>query len=561
MLSSNKKLRSDICTFSLHWILVFCVIISLFTGLHIAYDYHDSVTGVFAFWLSPLFVEGAVIEWHVWSSWFLTFIAIAYAVFIWWSQESIRIRLDHSIWSRIERAWSSGRLWSDVSAWFALNVIVYQIAFILIGLMALTGWMLYVGQTFGLGYDTVTTIHGLLSYSFVIYIIVHVLAQLKIGAFWKIFRPNLRHAVAATVAVVAAGTAVSAAYVFDRSDFSELTIAQIDLPPTVDGNANDAVWRKAVERTIHTHRGINLPDGEVPVQVAALHDEKRVYFKFRWPDPQRSQKHLPLVKHDDGWRVLQSEFEVNDEDHFYEDKFAVVIATKPTLGSGTVHLGQGLIPGPHRPTNRGMHYTDDGSLADMWHWKSVRTGSMSPGLMDDNFFGPPLPSKKDGARYTGGYGKDPKESGGYSLNWTKVDETKALNDTIVHPNCVPADWGQFQHIVEADLDPNVGDVGAWFMHEDDCIPYDPAKDDLPAGTILPAVIVKGSFIGDRGDVHAEAEWKDGYWTMEASRALDTGSEYDVAINRERDTYLWVSVFNHTQTRHSQHLHPLHLILQ
>ena len=35
------------------------------------------------------------------------------------------------------------------------------------------------------------------------------------------------------------------------------------------------------------------------------------------------------------------------------------------------------------------------------------------------------------------------------------------------------------------------------------------------------------------------------------RALDTGSTYDVALGN--GTYLWVAVFDHTQTRHSWHM--------
>ena len=114
--------------------------------------------------------------------------------------------------------------------------------------------------------------------------------------------------------------------------------------------------------TVHTSRGANFPNGEVTVTVRAVHDGERVYFQFRWPDPERSQKHLPLVKEAAGWRVLQSEFDANDEDAFYEDKFAVALARKPALASGTVHLGQDLVRGPHAPITRGLHFTEDGSF-------------------------------------------------------------------------------------------------------------------------------------------------------------------------------------------------------
>ena len=57
---------------------------------------------------------------------------------------------------------------------------------------------------------------------------------------------------------------------------------------------------------------------------------------------------------------------------------------------------------------------------------------------------------------------------------------------------------------------------------------------------------------------AVGDWKDGHWTLEVRRALDTRSSYDVPISD--GVYLWVSVFDHTQTRHSWHVRPLRLRL-
>src|SRR3546814_4747096 len=75
---------------------------------------------------------------------------------------------------------------------------------------------------------------------------------------------------------------------------------------------------------------------------------------------------------------------------------------------------------------------------------------------------------------------------------------------------------------------------------------------------ISSVIVETPFEGDRGDVTAVAEWRDGWWRMEVKRKLATGSDYDVAIGD--GTYVWVSVFDHTQTRHSFHLRPLQIRL-
>ncbi len=402
----QPKQRTDAYTVVLHWGMVVAVLVSLLSGLRIAADYDQSVAGGLADHVAALLLWGSVIEWHIWSSWILTFIAISYAAYLWYSRQADRVKLDRSIWRRFRRAPRSA---DPTSRWKAVNVVLYQFAFLLVGLMAVTGWMLYTGFSFGLDPYAVATVHGLAAFGFIGYITIHVLAQIKTGTFWQIFRPRLDYAAAAGIAVIVAGTAVTAAVVADREALDQLLIAKVAQAPVIDGVGDDLAWREARPVDINTARGANFDNGEVAVQVRAVHDGEQVYFQFRWPDPQRSQKHLPLVKVDGGWRVMQSEYEINDEDDYYEDKFSVLLSRVPALGSGTVHLGQDLVAGPHLPIRRGLHYTQDGSLADMWHWKSVRTGSMNPSLVDDNYFGPLMPSKQAGVRYTGGYGKDPKE--------------------------------------------------------------------------------------------------------------------------------------------------------
>src|SRR3546814_18293177 len=81
---------------------------------------------------------------------------------------------------------------------------------------------------------------------------------------------------------------------------------------------------------------------------------------------------------------------------------------------------------------------------------------------------------------------------------------------------------------------------------------------FPVGTVMPSVITEAPFEGDRGDVTAVAEWRDGWWRMGVKRTLAAASDYAVSIGD--GSYLWVSVFDPTQTRHSFHLRPLQIRL-
>jgi cytochrome b subunit of formate dehydrogenase/predicted regulator of Ras-like GTPase activity (Roadblock/LC7/MglB family) len=555
--------RTDAFTVIAHWLLVAGVVVSLLTGLRIAADDDSSLINGIAGTLEPILPQGSVIEGHILSSWLLLFVIFAYPIFIWRSKVAERLKVDKFGWQRIKKSWRAGKLWSDEPSWFAINRLLFYVGFVATFLMAVTGLKMYFSSHSSFDHPQIAMVHNLTAAVFLIYIFLHVLAAVKTGVLLKIFRPRLAYISASIIAVLAASSLLSAAYLMDRNTFEELAIIPVSTPPTLDGQANDSAWQNAPAVTIDTARGANFPGGEVSVTAKAVHDGERFYFLFRWPDPQRSQKHLPLVKVEGGWQVMQSEFDVNDEDDFYEDKFSVLLSHSPSIGSGTVHLGKNLIPGPHRPTNRGLHYTVDGSYVDMWHWKSVRTGGMQPGLMDDNHFGPPT-RPEPGKRYTAGYDKDPHKGGGYTLNWDKIDNTKSLNETFVAPKFLPIDPALLNGMGEVNLDPDMGDKGVWHLNDEETMPYRPELDHYPIGTVIPGVVISGPFTGDRADVRAEGNWQDGYWTLEIARAFDTQSQFDIPLSRDGngpDVFLWVAAFNHTQTRHSQHLRPVRLTVE
>jgi hypothetical protein len=44
-----------------------------------------------------------------------------------------------------------------------------------------------------------------------------------------------------------------------------------------------------------------------------------------------------------------------------------------------------------------------------------------------------------------------------------------------------------------------------------------------------------------------------------SRDLKTGSKYDQDFVAGKDLYMWVAVFDHTQTRHTRHPRPIRIV--
>ncbi|MPZ10892.1 MAG: hypothetical protein GEU89_11890 [Kiloniellaceae bacterium] len=544
----RQRLRSDFATALLHWTIVALFFVNLVTGLRIA---SDSPTASWSLGLSGILPQGNIYVVHIWSAWALGAACVGYVAFLLIAQLGPRVAIDGS---RIRALSSHDRR----TRWQAINVLVYWIAFLVVAAAVASGSLLYFNLA-PLPQEALVTLHRVLAWSLVAYVVLHIAAQWAMAG-WrgllKILTPRIAYMAAAGSALVAAGGFAAALFAVDQATLQALELERTDVPPRLDGRADDAAWQAATMARVETHNGQNLPQGTIPVQVRGVHDGEFAYLLFEWQDTTRSQKHLPLQKTAEGWRVVQNDYARQDENQFYEDKFAVMLSRDSQLAAlNSSHLGPQPLDGhPGGASGRGLHYTTDGSLVDVWHWKSVRTGPLEQ--IDDNHFGPPLTPPDDPAtRYTAGYTQDPKTAGGFSTNWEKFEEA------AVRPRWLPRSPELLQERLGAvDLDPAVGDAGLWWLPRGLVVEATPELDALfPVGTVMPSVIIEAPFEGDRGDVAAVAEWHDGWWRLEVKRRLDTASDYDVAIGD--GTYLWVAVFDHTQTRHSFHLRPLQIQLR
>jgi len=168
----------------------------------------------------------------------------------------------------------------------------------------------------------------------------------------------------------------------------------------------------------------------------------------------------------------------------------------------------------------GNKYTDEeGQMADIWHWKSVRNvNQMDDQYLDSTTYSADSPE-------AGRHG-DPKDSGGYVNNATE-DKTLPM---FMGPAGYPVD----------------GSPG--FIIDGEQLPFDDSL--FVAGDMIPG-IVKAPFVGDRGDLSAGWQWADGVWTLEIGRALETGSDYDVQYDDLTASYHFgIAVFENAQVRHA-----------
>ena len=303
-------------------------------------------------------------------------------------------------------------------------------------------------------------------------------------------------------------------------DAAVLTAMKVAKEPTVDGKV-DALWNKAKAIKIPVTGGANFPNGGTEVTLKSVYTDTDIFFLAQWRDKTQSYQRFPWKKQPDGsWLQLKDPNDKgNDSNKYYEDKFAMLwninIAGFESAGCMVAcHAGESGKP-------FGNKYTaNPGEMGDLWHWKSVRTGPV--GQMDDQYV--------DSTRYDkdkspeAGRKSDPKTAGGYNDN---INEAKSGPKWAAKGNKpAPPYW-----ILDSEKEPL------------DESKYKPG--DEVAGIVI------APLVGDRGDISAKASWSNGAWTLELSRKLKTGSQYDVQFDDLSKSYSFgVAVFDNAQVRHA-----------
>lgn len=481
-------------------------------------------------WLEPLLLQGAVEHWHFVSALVLLMLACVYGVVL---RERPQMG-PLAPWHVLRQGPPASRRW-------ALNRLLCWLGIALLLAAGVSGALMFYAPGW-LPEPALARVHHWLAWGFPVFLAVHVAGQWLLGGFrqiLKILLPHWAHGRSVLMGCSLAALIGFGAWGLDRGLIGELHLVRVATSPLLDGQPDDPIWRSAKPVQVQTLRGANLAGGESLVRVRGVQDGQYAYLLFEWEDPTRDQRFMPLQKTADGWRLMQTGFLQQDENTYYEDKFAVMLSRSSRIGGDSIHLGpHPLKDRPGSLNGRGLHYTAEGQRVDVWHWKGTRTSLLQQ--MDDNHFGPPLPGPDTAdQRYTGGYAADPKLGGGFEENWFFVEGDR----NYVRPRRIP-----IGPVPEGDV--------PFVMNVLDTLLYDPAQDNYPVGTIIPSILTSTAMRGDRGDVAGVATWKDGWWRLEARRRLDTGSPYDLPI--ASGIFFWVGVFDHSQIRHTRHWRPLRL---
>ncbi|WP_199775533.1 ethylbenzene dehydrogenase-related protein [Microbulbifer pacificus] len=518
---------------SLLWVITHCaaiiaVLVSLFTGLRIA-----TLSQPALLHLEELLPQGEVHRLHFLSALVFT---LAAAGFVLHCLRSVSA--------------TTPRLWR----WPGWHRVIIRVGYPLLGTVIASGWLLFIGTD-------LRQVHLICALCVLLYLFLH---GGLYGIRWgrrvpaAILVPqHTRVGTKSGLAIIVTGLLLASlgwATLRHQSHFILTANAiPLNIPLEIDGDAAESPWQSAPPLYVFTDGGANFENGATEVELRALHNGEEFYLQARWRDPDESLAHLPLLKTAHGWEVQQQGFHLFNETRHYEDKFAVLLSHDCEFAAaGTAHLGRNpLKEGPANWHGKGYHYSDNGQLHDLWHWKAVRTNDMY--LADDNYIASPDLPRPGSRRYTAGYQQDGKESGAYVMNW------QWYRPGTVIPKRLPLNPRQLAAYQQAETHRETPPhwVASWFDYQ----PYSAETDQLyPEGTVMPSVIYNSNrFEGDRADVRARAQWHDGYWTLEMARKLVTGSSLDVPI---RDGIcLWVSAFDRAQIAHTRHTRAIQLELR
>jgi hypothetical protein len=596
----GRRPTTDSGTVVIHAIFVVSFVVLVFTGLRIASD--DPAAAWLAV-LDPILPVEDLWYRHLTAAVILSAVFLGYVVYIVRARLTPRISLDAA---RLRAILRPGR-----TRWAACNTAVYWMLMASLLVEVVTGILLFLGTA-----GPSLTIHLTTTWILIGLIVLHALLHAMFGGIAQLTRvlrpaplsvaaapPDLAELLAeqlrlsdtatlsestlsaawpaltqaevplarrgwahpgvATTAVI--GTLIAAAISLESITRPSLRIIEIPASeaPVINGDISDAIWTKAQPIKVETTQGGDFGrTGSSLVEIRAVHDDRFVYFSFVWSDPTRSLKHQPLVKTMSGWRIATESPEIGNELVYHEDKFAILLSRPlfPLIGAA-IHLSTSPLPdGPSSGTGRGMHYTSDGSIADVWVWRASHGGRI--GHIDNGHFGAAIkPSKEhlDGRiRYPGGFSIDPGPIP-YRANITqrlpRTDDASEIN-----PERLPRELanttralGRITNTAEQSDSENA----RWWMTDVESVPYAKAIDDrIPVGTVIPGILMQEDQSMRDDSVRGVARWAAGRWTLEVVRRLRTGSMHDVPITS--GTLMWVAAFDHAETRHTRHLRPIRL---
>jgi len=355
---------------------------------------------------------------------------------------------------------------------------------------------------------------------------------------------------------------------------TELLAKDFDTAPVLDGDVED-LWSKCqvLEGTATVpnagSRGdadFNGDGSEGPQGVfdpytgesnnfelrAGTHDDN-IYFLLEWDDAVDSKDRQSWYFDSAAklWKG-QHKYANDDDDKFYEDKFAFLWAATEVEGftSNTCYATchQGLtVTSPSQKAAR--HYTNnEGEVVDMWHWKRVRC-TYPETVVDDQ----QMVYKEAVDAGTNGRTGDEGTSG-YHGNSQKLALDGTGEEVSVPTYVVPGATDKAFYTIDeinggtAKLVTAVSSDGVLTYEGGTINPADGGYEAATGAKRFPSIWVE-NFTGSKADIACSAKHTGTGWVVEFSRKMNTGHADDVQFDLSKDFPFGLALFNNAAIAH------------
>lgn len=351
-------------------------------------------------------------------------------------------------------------------------------------------------------------------------------------------RPNRRAIVliAAGVAVMAVGALV---YYLTRPHYV-VTAVQVSDEPKLDGKADDAVWGRAESTTIPVKNGPS-------VTLKAVVSGDKIFFMATWEDKTHDFIHEPFTFDGVKWGRGRSADLVA---LFFDIDRSITDFDKK--GFDVMNYGinpkQGIPPGGYiwnfgikGPMNLRRKWSGADQRGDIWLMGSAYTAQFGKG--DEAAFGVPpsyLSSPKTINPLIGIQWSNPERTGMLTLNMDSWRE--AIKSSAGEPVKDLTNKPVLPYLMYANESDNLENTPYPFKEQMvEITDYGRFKkgDKLPF--LIFDSIDPGSWGGSRSEIDGTMKWKNGSWTAELGRKLNTGYKEQIVLPEKQPSYFSVLV--------------------
>jgi hypothetical protein len=311
---------------------------------------------------------------------------------------------------------------------------------------------------------------------------------------------------------------------------------------------------------------------EKELRTQAAHDGDRLYFRFRWDQPNAGGwLHDMLVYHEGRWRQFAdpSPWVSGDDDHtgFYEDRISFFLDDGSVRGfeafAGwlTTHEGMRSLPSevPASEIEAHPHYGDRLGKSDLrkfipqacagewWEgdWREVRPPAELAELKRDGVF-LDLPMWRAHRSDPMGYGTDHHvldyrhSDAGQNTYGTQSWDPETGPELMFDPEVVSDGALDLAAIRAGDI-PEQGS-GTYALMPDVTVPFDASVAEWE-GAMIPRRPLREPH-GSAADWTGSGEWTGEEWIVEMSRPLSTAHPLDTTQLAPGETYLWAPAVHH-----------------